>query len=745
MCLTLDRVEAGLTKGDTMRTRLLQTLIMGTCFTALSTPAIAQTAPAGTDAKGNQPMPSDIVVTATKRSERLQDVPASVSAISGDALTQLGAARLQDYISRVPGLILDDTSFSNGLNQLTIRGLNTGPGANPTVGIYIDDSPYGSSSNNSFGGSSVPDLDPLDLERVEVVRGPQGTLYGAGSLGGLFKYVTAAPDPTKTFGRVEANGTFIDRGGSGYSLRGAANVPLTDDLAVRASGFYRRDPGFIDNVRTATHDVNTTDVYGGRVSLGWNVAPGWAVRASAMIQRLQADGNAVADYDNVTRQPLFGRYAQAREPFTGKTSQLDNFYSLSIKGDLGFATLTSATSYQKQKLDFNLDVTDAYAAAFGLGGSGVEIVTHSLLHKWTQEVRLASPDTGPLSWQIGGFYTPESNVTLQPIYAFNLSTGAILPPPNVLDAEVDFGMKEIAGFANVTYTFSPAFDITGGLRSSHNSQTLHEVLGGLLTGPVLQNGTSSDSSWTWLVTPRFHLNHDTMLYARVATGYRPGGPNLVVPGVPASYEPDRVTNYEFGFKTRINRTLSLDLAAYWIDWDNIQLNQTNSTGQNYNGNASRARSRGVEASLDWRAAPGLNLHGNVTYDDAVLRAPLPPGDVSAPVGARLPSVPEWSGQIGADYEFAVGGHWKAMVGADWRYIGDRLGYFVSPGSTRWSLPSYDVLDVRAGLRSGQLSITAYVKNVTNSYGQVAAYQLGPSTRVTVIRPRTFGISVASSF
>lgn len=733
-----------------MRKSYRLTLAAGISLAAFAAPAAAQTSDVAAPAAQDGEFEGDIVVTANKRTERLRDVPAAVSAISGDSLVRTGATRLQDYVTRVPGLILDDTSFSNGANQLTIRGLNTGTGGNPTVGIYVDDLPYGGSNSSSFGGSTVPDLDPLDLERVEVLRGPQGTLYGAGSLGGLFKYVTAAPDPGATFGRVQADGQFVDGGGSGFGLRGAANVPLNDTLALRASGFYREDPGFVDNVTTGERNINQSRVYGGRGSLGWTPAAGWTVRASASLQKQESDGNAVEDHFVTGSAPRYGDLKQARAPGTGKTETLVSAYALAIQGDLGFATLTSATGYNHQDLNFNLDVTAAYSgtlAANGIPGAGVAIVTDAGLNKFTQELRLASSGSGPLTWQFGAFYTHEKARTHQFFSPFLAATGEPYPAtlPTLLDAQVRSTFEEIAGFGTVTYAFSPAFDVTAGIRYSHNQQRQRQTNEGIFIGAAAIDITSDDDSITYLVNPRLRLGADTMLYARFATGYRPGGPNNPVPGTPASYGPDRTTNYEVGVKTGLANGLTLDLAAYWIDWRDIQLNQRSPAGLNYNGNGGRATSKGVEASLSWRPVAGLIVDGNVSYNDAVLAEALPPGNSVAAKGARLPSVPKWTAQANADYGFPLGGDLRGAIGGGVRFIDDRLGYFGGAGVARYQLPSYTVADLRAGLRLDSFSLDLFLKNVGDAHGQVAAYTLGPDTRVSVIQPRTLGVSLSSRF
>ena len=693
----------------------------------------------------------EVIVTANKRAERLRDVPASVTAVSGETLTAIGASRLEDYVAKVPGLVLSNVSFANGSNQLTIRGITTGFGGNPTVGIYIDDSPFGGSTG--FGAYQIPDLDPSDLARVEVLRGPQGTLYGAGSMGGLLKYVTAAPDARRFFGRVEVNGSQVDGGGSGYGVRGTANIPISETLAIRVSGYDRDDPGFIDDSARAARDINSVRLYGGRIATAWQASDRWSAKMSALVQHQTPEGSAVVDHDSITFRPVRGDLQQARAPGTGHNDEELGSYDLQLSGELGWATLSSSSSYNQQDIDLNLDVTAGYApliqSTFGIAGGGAAILTDRTLEKFTQEVRLASPASqSAFSWLAGAFYTHEDQDLHQSIVTFNGSSGAPLPTPlpTFLDAYVFSTFEEFAGFGNLTYQFNTRMDVTVGLRYSRNKQTQLQTLNGLLTGTGRIPGESSDSSVTYLVTPRFHLNDDTMLYVRVASGYRPGGPNLAVTGVPRSYDPDEVVNYEVGVKTELlERRLSLDVAAFYIDWNDIQLNERNPQGLNYFGNGGAAVSKGVEAAATWRPVTGLDISANVSHTSAELAADLPPGSVAAKEGDELPTTPRWSGQLSADYEFPVAGQWRGFGGAGYRYVGESAGYFSAPTLPRYELPSYDVVDVRFGARGDRVSVTLYAKNIGDSRGQVAAYLLGPATRVSIIQPRTFGVSVSSTF
>src|ERR1700722_1028484 len=255
----------------------------------------------------------EVVVTAQKRTERLQDVPTAITVLDASKLVDKNALSLDDYFRDVPGLTLWDNG--DGLMKLVMRGVTTGSGETPTVGIYVDDTPLGGSTQLSQGDSLAADIDPSDLQRIEVLKGPQGTLYGAGAMGGLFKYVTIAPDPNTFSGRVGLDGQSIDGGGTGGAVRGAVNLPLIQDtLALRVSASTRNDPGFIKNVNGEENDVNGHRINSGRVALLWNASDAVSVELTAMLQSIEGHGLNREDYNFVTRQPIYGDLEHNRGP-----------------------------------------------------------------------------------------------------------------------------------------------------------------------------------------------------------------------------------------------------------------------------------------------------------------------------------------------------------------------------------------------------------------------------------------------
>lgn len=694
-----------------------------------------------------------VTVTASKRVERLKDVAGSVSALSADDLKSTGQVRLQDYAYQVPGLVVDDTAGGGGFSQVYIRGVTTGSGGNPTVGFYIDDTPFGSSTSLGLGECFPPDLDPSDLSQIEVLRGPQGTLYGAGSIGGLIKYVTARPDYDHYSGHLEVDGSAVEGGGTGYGVRGSINVPLSDQVAIRASGFDRQDPGYIDNTLTGRTNVNSGQSYGGRFSLAAKLSQDWTIQASALVQNSSIDGTSVIDVDSVTYQPVYGALKQAHAFGSGNIAGSYGLYDLRVEGNLGWASFLSVSSYGRFTANGVTDLTSQYGPTIGgmTGLSDVGLVIHDTLalNKVTQEFRLSSPSDQRLSWQVGAFYTNESNKVGETMPTYDAITGHPLPAavPLLEDWHDPNRYEEVAIYGDVTYKFTERFDVTGGLRYGYNSQRAVQTYDGLFVGgPGGATLRSHDNAITYLFTPRYRIDDHTLAYIRIASGYRPGGPNIVVSGVSPGYDPDTVVNYEGGVKGDLfDGRVSYDIAGFYIDWSHIQLRQVSSYGTQYFGNAGAASSAGFEGSLVWSPIEGLDLSGNVSYTDASLGKDVPPPLVGV-TGDRLPYTPRWSGQFSADYRFPLWNGWKGQTGLAYRYVGSRFADFPSdPTYPRYPLPSYDQVDFHAGIEADAWQATFYVKNVGDSRGQTAAYAFANLQQVTIAQPRTYGITISRQF
>lgn len=727
--------------------------LTGTCFASVAAQAQQPQVPSpdasaptaritAGQAQGDQ---NAIVITAEKRSQRVLDVPQSVSVISGESLDQSHAQRLSDYLTRIPSANVVESQA--GQSRIVLRGINAG-GVGSTVAVYVDETPFGSATSLANGAVLAADIDPFDLARVEVLRGPQGTLYGANSLGGLVKYVTVAPDTRNLAGAAEAGIEDVSKGDLGWWSRAAANVPLSDAAAFRVSGFYRRDPGYIDSNHGT--DINDGSTYGGRFSALFKPSSALRIRASAMLENIRSNGTNMVDLDPVTLKPVYGDLQQRR--VLNEPNNIDyRIYNGTIDYDFGPVALVSATSYGTLKQGQVEDASSVYGGLlsgfFGIPlGAGVD---QSLTQdRFTEEARLTSTHNDVIQWTLGGFYTHENNRLGQNLYGVDGLTGARV---NSLDGLVIVDLPsrytEYAGFANLTWHIGPKFDITGGGRWSHNSQSDVQNTSGLLAGGTQTfSGSSSDSVFTYSVAPTFKPNDNTRVYARVAKGYRPGGPNAVSPlapaGVPRQFGPDTTTNYEVGLKTQTDdHLLSLELTGFIIDWTDIQLlAQVEGFGVNANGGS--ARSSGIEFTVGLNPLPNLSLYANGSYVDAHLTTDTP-DVVGGKSGDPLPYNPKWQSTIGAEYDRPMGPGVRGHAGISWHYTGDRYSDFDAANGQR-RLNSFSQVDAHVGADIDRFRMDVFAHNLTDDRGITNLGFFGDvngDVAAAVVRPRSFGLSL----
>jgi len=710
--------------------------------------AHAQDAPAPAPA-ADTPLPppegDEIIVTAQKREQALLDVPQSISVVSAETLQNLHATSFSDYLTRLPSANIVQTQAGN--SRIVLRGVNTG-GVGATVATYVDETPFGSATALANGAILTPDIDPFDLARVEVLRGPQGTLYGANSLGGLVKFVTVEPGTGGFGGAAELGVEGVSHGDTAWWGRAAVNVPLSDNAAFRVSGFYRQDPGYIDDPNLG-NDVNDGKTYGGRASFLVRPTDKLTIRASVHLENIRSNGTNEVDLDPVTFKPAYGKLTQSR--VLQQPNNIDyRIYNGTIDYDFGSFGLVSSTSYGTLDQTAVVDASSVYGPVlsfiFGVPlGSAVD--QGMTQRRFTQEVRLGSTGKRTIEWTVGGFYTREKNELTQNLYGVDALTGDLFPG---LDGLVLVALpsryKEWAGFANATWHISPKFDLTAGGRYSHNSQSVVQNTDGLLAGGASSfAGKSSDNVFTYSVAPTFKPNENTRIYARVAKGYRPGGPNAVSPlapeGVPRQFGPDTTTNYEVGVKTETNdRLLTFEASAFLIDWKDIQLlAQVEGFGVNTNGGS--ARSKGVEVTVGVNPNRNLSLFANGSYVDAYLTKDAP-AIVGGVKGDPLPYNPKWQWTLGGEYEHPLSDSLTARGGISWHYTGKRFTDFDAASGQR-KLDSFGQVDAHAGLEFGRYRLDAFVRNLTDARGIVNLGFFGDlngNLAASVIRPRTVGVA-----
>ena len=706
-----------------------------------------------------------MVVTAEKRTEKLVNVPASISVVPGGRLEQAVATDLVDWSGFVPGLFVTPDGVP-GEDILAVDGVAP-VGASSEVAIYVGDVPVGSSSSFQQSAGFSMDLLPYDLDRIEVLRGPQGTLYGASTMGGLIKYVLDAPNLEQFSGRVGGDVFGVDHAGSvGGGVRAEVNAPIVEDkLAIRVSAYDENAPGYISDPVDGQKDDNPLSQYGGRVAVLWQAAPDFSAQLEAIYQHANSPNQSVAALSTATNRPIYGYLddINARpEPY----AQEFQLYDLTLNWNLHFAQLTSVTSYQKFTNDAVSDTT-AYLGGlldyyFGALDQSQEDANYSV-GKFTQELRLTSPSGNRLEWLIGGYYTHETGSFYQAFDVYGPQGGAVIPALTPLEfVNLPSTYEEYAVFGNATYHFNQWFDLSAGLRYAHNDQTFTETEGGALLGgatnttPVLTvPGQSSQGVPTFEVSPELHVTPDMMLYARIASGYQPGGPNVLAPGAdfPRTFEASTLIDYQIGLKASLPQyRAAFDLSAFYIDWSKIPFLVTVGDQSGFEG-AGAARSEGFDFSGTWSPIANLTLGGALTYTDAVVTKPV--ASIGVFAGDRLPYVPLWSGSLTAEYTFDLVGPWRGFAGGGYRVVGSRYSSIegaVANGEPQGiELSGYDDLDLHVGARTSGFTLELFAKNALDRRAVLLGTEFYSilvqpiDVRASVLQPTTVGLTVEKSF
>ncbi|WP_457355460.1 TonB-dependent receptor [Roseateles sp. P5_D6] len=755
-----------LANSRTLVARAAAVVCLGTCLPVMAlAQAQAQAEPAeqsagvlekdkpGDGAKERNQLQA-VVVTANRRKEMARDVPLQINRLSADELEQSGAKGLVDYLAGLPAVDVK-TQGGAGLGAISVRGVSTGDQTIATVGTYIDDIAVGSYSPFVSGPINALDMALLDLSHIELLRGPQGTLYGAGAMGGVLKYVTNEPN-TKSFeswARVAVQST--DGGSLGHTVSGLINVPVQSGVsAVRVAAFSDKDPGYVTAVGPAGGaGVNKGDSQGIRVVGLLEPSKDFKLRLSAVAQDLHRDGLDYVDYDPVTRTPKTSpstRSLAMREPYTSKI----RVYSAELEADLGFARLNSTTSAQRIDLTSAFDTTPVYGPLLselaGLNVASVPQNVATVLRKTTQEFRLSSDAKKEVSWLGGLYYDRETGTNDQ-------SISTVMPDgsqgPDIIRASLPSKFEEFAAFADVTWNPTSQWSITGGARVSRNRQTYRQVGGGLIAAPTDLSSESSETTATYLLTGKYALSPTSNVYVRAASGYRPGGPNVVLldpatglPAAPASFKSDSLWSYEGGYKADLlDQTLSVQATVYQIRWRNIQQYYA-VQGLNLLTNAGKAKIDGAEASLTLRVSPDWTVATSLAYTDGRLTESGPGIGVE---GAQLPNQAKWSFGLSSRYEFSVGEH-QGYVGAAVRGVGHRdAGFAGSASLPSYRLPGYALADAQAGMKMGRFDLGLSIRNLFDRRTQMSAQTnfvpLGSPAYVVEARPRTVTLSVTAAY
>jgi outer membrane receptor protein involved in Fe transport len=699
--------------------------------------ATAQTAaaPPAADAATPQTQVAEVLVTATKREQTLQSAPLAVTALTGQVISKMGGADLSDIAGAIPGLSLE--SDRAGENKTYIRGISEVAGAAPSVGVYMDEIPI-----TTFSGEQV-NLKTFDIARVEVLRGPQGTLYGEGSEGGAIRIVTNAPNTTAYQAEIFAQGSGTDHGGANGEVDGMVNLPLVSDkLALRVDALWSDYDGWITNPVIGKTHYNSDSDFTGRATLRFTPDDKTTIDLGYMHQDANSDGPSQGDANYMD-------FAGTAEP----RNDVFDIYSLTAKHDFGFATLTSATGYfERGSLSHNdfTSVAPILTFAFGTPVNTADIVRPNDQNSVTEEVRLVSdPGTGPLAWTIGGFFERDG-IDI----ANNTQTSPALPVA-VFNLNVDDTSTQYAVFGEGDYAITKQLHLIVGLRYFTEDRHTTAQVGGLLPLALgasdftnLQQKANASE-----LTPKFSLNYqftpDALVYATASSGFRAGDINpyaFLFPGAPTSFGPEHLWNYEIGAKTSwFDRRLVIDAALYDIQWQNIIINSASANPLfGYSVNGGSAHSRGAELEVTAIPITGLTLSFAGDYDEARIDHVSTAGaGVLAMPGATLPFAPKVKVYGSAEYDFPVmetGWSGRARVdvsynGLNYSNVNDLAGEINEP---------YTTVNRRAGISRDRLDLTVFADNVGDARGDLVALDNGTGESV-LIRPRTVGVSVDKRF
>jgi iron complex outermembrane recepter protein len=756
------------------------------CFAA--PPLLAQDNPAaGTRVSNDADTLDTVVVTANKRVENVREVGASISVIGERQLENLGAVSLSDYAAFIPGLQVQSNG-SPGLTRVSLRGI-AALSSGATVATYIDEVPVGSSGIYQGASTLMLDLLPYDISRVEVLRGPQGTLYGAGAIGGLLKYVTRPPEAYEAEARVGLGLRSVAGGDQDWNARFGATLPLQQDRLGLSLSFARNGlPGYTDNAVDGRRDINSGEQIGARAALSWT-GDAFDATVSMLHQSIRSDDRAGVALDPETQAPLYGDQvdlAWQPRPFAKDLT----LFSLSLDWDLGWGNFISATGWSdtgtRDQIDATIQFGEVADLLLGLPEPGSSFVRYSYdMEKVTQEFRLQSKGGGTFEWMVGAFYTKED--AMQSQFAWlGQRDGTPLPAPfddmfgTLAIIDLPSTYRETALFANGSWRFGERFKLDAGVRQARNRQWFSQNVPEGILAPIGDTpGSSTEDVFTWSLSPQFRLGDDAMLYARVATGYQPGGPNVALPGMPPQVDSSMLDSYEIGVKSQFaDRRVTVDLSAFRIDWDDIQVASSfNGVGGLVNGGV--ATSQGVELSTQFRATDGLLLGFNAAYTDASIKNDFTPtvipqfdadGNPAFDVilwtglgGDRMPYTPKLSWAATAEYAFSTATGIDGQVGAALRWVGDRLNdtterqRITAPGdpstilipddiTAPLELRSHRSLDLYAGLGKGNWGVRAFVNNITGEKGfssmtLVAGALTGAPSHLAAVpvQPRTFGL------
>ncbi len=749
----------------------------------------------------------EIIITATKRAESIQTVGLSVTALQGADLQARGVSEFADYAISIPNLSFgatDDGVLAN--RTITIRGIE---GLN-TTSFYIDDIPLDES------------IDPLvlDVERVEVLRGPQGTLFGARGLGGTIRVITKKPDFDEATVRFHSGLSTTKEGGTNYLFDAATNIPISDRIAARATAYYQYEEGIFDKIvgpvsapgvvvtagtdgalvgdaPTRLEDVDDREIYGGQFALRFDASDALTFNARIMYQRTELSGFPLTDFaiggqtgaitlsgDDFTQERLFN----IDEGGTDEWVQA----SLNINYETDIGTFTSATGYFDRTTDESEDSSEFISfTLLGpiLQGAGLPTqptaiaspIFQSLEFKtFAEEIRFVSDFSSAFQMTVGGFYqsTDDDEAFDPPNIApgFDAAFSGFLGAPSgltgtgdlIFASDTNVKIEELGLFGEFTYNLTDKLSATLGVRYFDTEVTTDDVISGFAAGGldiVSPTTTQSEDGFNFKGLIEYEANENIFLYASVAEGFRIGGTNGELPvtlGCPAQAEAlgfgssddtrtfgsDSLVSYEAGAKTTWHGgRLTVNAAAFHVNFDNIQQRILLGCGFDFVGNIGAAKSTGFEFEISGRPDDHWFLQAAAGYTNARFTETVPG---IATDGDPLQQVPEWTFSATVDYETPASfGDYQWFSRSDFAYVDSSISTVVDSSSPR-TRPSYAQLNTRLGIRNDRYEITLFVDNIFNetavySDSRTLAAEAAGRPRIVRNRPRTIGIDFRANF
>jgi iron complex outermembrane recepter protein len=703
---------------------------------------------------------AEVLVTASKRGEQsIQDTPMAIQAITADQLQEQGIKEFADYARTISGLTFEDAG--PGDKKIVIRGLDS-TGAS-TTGLYFDDMVV-TSNNSEDGGGRQPDLALVDMERIEVLKGPQGTLYGASSMSGTVLQITNKPDASKVSGSFNVGtGSTDGANGANYNFDATVNVPIVQDvLAIRAVAYENNQQGYIDNKLLGMDGVNNELVKGFRVAARWDIAQDTTLDLMYVNQNTSTMGPA-------WYQPIFGQFVQSNQSVSPWTDGI-NAANLAFNWKVAEGTVTATASKMDRNIDYQYPGARILCTVFGgYSPSTCYAFDNSILEGYrsnafepqtrditSSELRYASAWHGPVQLVAGAFYDDEDNNFHSTVYGLNPEQ-MILPDlaDNYSDRIVHNEVEQKAVFGELTYNITDALSVTGGVRAfrfdiDQRSDNLPDISRQIAQSLVYTNSTEQSATYKGNISYKFP--NGQLLYFTYSQGFRSGGnnePDNFTGTVLAPYKSDTVDSYELGDKGRfLGGAVELDTAVYLMDWNNLQqrieVNIPGSASVPEVANVGAAQITGAEVGLQVKPVADLDLlfGANATVLRDVITTAV---QGLNNVGDRVPNVPQFTTDVYADYKFSLM-DWQSSARAEYQYVGDSYSEFnkTLPDDTREG--DYSLVNFRLSFERDHFRLGAYVDNIFNDIGVItASFDTRTPIEVYSTRPRTVGVTAGYSF